>query len=95
MTFLDSVDTMLLGRVTYEMFAGHWPNVTTRDDRPFADKLNAMPQVVVSKTLKSAPWGKWGDANIVKDGGKTSRSYARDPARESCSGAASRSLKRS
>jgi dihydrofolate reductase len=67
MQFLDSVDTMLLGRVTYEMFAGHWPNVTTGDDKPFADQLNAMPKVVVSKTLKSAPWGKWGEAKIVKD----------------------------
>ncbi|MDQ4079953.1 MAG: dihydrofolate reductase family protein [Gemmatimonadota bacterium] len=65
--FLDSVDTILLGRVTYEGFAGYWPNVTTGDDEPFADKLNAMPKVVVSTTLKSAPWGKWGDAKIVKD----------------------------
>ena len=66
MKFLDSVDTILLGRVTYEMFAAHWPNVTTGDEKPFADKLNAMPKVVVSKTLRSAPWGTWGDAKIVK-----------------------------
>jgi dihydrofolate reductase len=28
MGFMDSIDTILLGRVTYQMFAGHWPNVT-------------------------------------------------------------------
>jgi dihydrofolate reductase len=71
MKFLDSIDTILLGRVTYEMFAGYWPNVTTGDDEPFADKLNAIPKVVVSKTLKSAPWGKWGDAKIVKSNATT------------------------
>ena len=70
MKFLDSIDTILLGRVTYEMFAAHWPNVTTGDDKPFADKLNAIPKVVVSKTLTRAPWGKWGDAKIVKDAAK-------------------------
>ena len=68
MGFLDSIDTILLGRVTYEMFAGHWPNVASGDDKPFADKLNAMQKVVFSKTLDRAPWGKWGDARIVKDG---------------------------
>ena len=67
--FLDSVDTMLLGRVTYQMFAGHWPNVTTGDDQPFADKLNALHKVVVSNTLKRAPWGNWGDPKIVKGEG--------------------------
>lgn len=67
MTFLDSIDTILLGRVTYDMFAAHWPNVTSGDDKPFADKLNAIPKVVFSKTLDRAPWGKWGDAKIVRD----------------------------
>lgn len=67
MGFLDSIDTILLGRVTYQMFAGHWPNVTSGDDKPFADKLNAIPKVVFSKTLERAPWGKWDDARIVKN----------------------------
>jgi dihydrofolate reductase len=66
MGFLDSIDTILLGRVTYEMFAGYWPNVTSGDDKPFADKLNAIPKVVFSRTLARAPWGEWNDARIVK-----------------------------
>jgi dihydrofolate reductase len=66
MAFIDSIDAMLLGRVTYQMFAGHWPNVTSGDDKPFADKLNAMPKIVFSRTLDRAPWGKWDDARIVR-----------------------------
>jgi dihydrofolate reductase len=67
--FLDAVDTILLGRVTYQMFAAHWPNVTSGEDQPFADKLNGMAKVVVARTLQRAPWGKWGDATIVKGDG--------------------------
>ena len=54
---LDEVmehDAMLLGRVTYEGFAAAWPGMT--DDVGFADKMNAMPKYVVSRTLQSAGW---------------------------------------
>ena len=64
--FIDSLDTMLLGRVTYEMFAGYWPDVTSGEDKEFADKLNAMPKIVFSKTLDRAPWGKWDEAKVVR-----------------------------
>ena len=64
--FLDSIDTIVLGRVTYEMFAGHWPNVQSGPDQPFADKLNAIPKVVFSRTLERAPWGSFPDAKVVK-----------------------------
>ena len=66
LAFIDTIDTILLGRVTYQMFAGYWPQVTEGDDKPFADKLNAIPKVVFSKTLDRAPWGTWNDARIVK-----------------------------
>ena len=64
--FLDAIDTILLGRKTYEMFVEYWPKVTSGDERPFADKLNAIPKVVFSKTLDRAPWGTWDEATIVK-----------------------------
>src|ERR1700761_6770201 len=54
---LDEVmehEAMLLGRVTYEGFAAAWPGRT--DDFGFADKMNAMPKYVVSKTLTQADW---------------------------------------
>ena len=64
--FLDTIDTILLGRVTYGMFAGFWPNVKEGEEKPFADKLNAKPKVVFSRTLDRAPWGTWDEARIVK-----------------------------
>jgi dihydrofolate reductase len=67
MGFIDSIDAILLGRVTYNMFAEYWPKVTSGEDKPFADKLNAIPKIVFSKTLDHAPWDKWADATIVKN----------------------------
>jgi len=63
---LQSIDTILLGRVTYEMFSAYWPNVTEGDEKKFADLLNATPKVVFSKTLRRAPWGTWAEARIVR-----------------------------
>jgi dihydrofolate reductase len=45
-------DTMLLGRNTYEAFAGYWP--TSEDD--FAAFMNGTPKLVVSNTLETADW---------------------------------------
>jgi dihydrofolate reductase len=69
--FMDSVDAILLGRVTYEMFAGYWPNVTSGDDKPFADKINAIPKFVFSGTLDHAPWGDWNAATIIRNSAAT------------------------
>ncbi len=64
---MNSVDTILLGRKTYQMFAGYWPNVTKGKEKAFADKLNSIPKIVFSKTLDRAPWGDWEDAEIVSN----------------------------
>lgn len=66
MRFMDTIDTIVLGRATYEMFASYWPTATG-DDKPFADKLNAIPKIVFSKTLGRAPWGSWDEATISRD----------------------------
>lgn len=65
---MDTIDTMLLGRVTYEMFVGFWPNVTEGPEKEFADKFNGVPKVVFSKTINRAPWGKWKEARVVSGG---------------------------
>jgi dihydrofolate reductase len=45
-------DSHLLGRVTYESFAGAWP----QREGPFAEKINAMPKHVVTSTLDELEW---------------------------------------
>jgi dihydrofolate reductase len=45
----------LLGRKTYEIFAGSWPNSTDPADRA-AVALNRRPKFVASRTLRSAEW---------------------------------------
>ena len=43
---------MLLGRVTYEIFAGSWPKETG----DFAERFNALPKYVASTNLKALDW---------------------------------------
>jgi len=46
-------DAMLLGRRTYEEFAGYWPHNPEADG---ADYLNSTPKLVVSTTLDTLGW---------------------------------------
>jgi dihydrofolate reductase len=45
-------EALLLGRVTYEVFAEAWPS----REGDFADKFNSMPKYVVSSTLDKPGW---------------------------------------
>lgn len=52
---------LLLGRVTYELFAGYWPSATQEGE--FADRMNGIPKYVVSTTLDKA---KWNNTTVLK-----------------------------
>jgi dihydrofolate reductase len=51
---------LLLGRRTWQQFAKIWPG---RDD-PFSAKLNAMPKLVVSRSLGRA--GEWQNSTVLQ-----------------------------
>jgi dihydrofolate reductase len=53
-------ESHLLGRITYESFAGAWP----KRSGEFADKLNSMPKYVVSSTL-SDPL-EWNNSTLIQ-----------------------------
>jgi dihydrofolate reductase len=58
---VTSGDTLILGRVTYQSFAGSWPYVPDKPDvgdaeKAYARKLNAMRKIVFSKTLQQVEW---------------------------------------
>jgi len=62
--FLDTIDSIILGANTYQLFVDFWPTATNEQEI-IADKLNSIPKVIFSKTLKSAPWGKWPEAKLI------------------------------
>jgi len=54
-------DTLLLGRVTYQLFESHWPKVSKNPDaskgeKVLAKELDEMTKVVFSKTLDKVNW---------------------------------------
>ena len=63
----QSIDTFLLGRVTYHGVVSYWPEKTKEEEPFLADHINPKPKLIFSKTLESAPWGKYNNARVVKE----------------------------
>jgi dihydrofolate reductase len=58
---LNTMGALLLGRLTYDTWAGYWPTVTDPADE-IARMLNTVPKYVASSTLQS---GSWPDTTVV------------------------------
>jgi dihydrofolate reductase/DNA-binding MarR family transcriptional regulator len=71
-----STDAMLMGRRTYEWFAGRWPSRSGA----LADRLNGLPKYVVSSTLDDPTWNNStvvrGD--VLAEVSRLSREFAGD-----------------
>jgi dihydrofolate reductase len=62
---LNSIDTILFGRLTYQLMANYWPTkFVIKNDPIIANKMNNLPKIVFSKTLSTA---EWNNTRIVKE----------------------------
>lgn len=66
---VNSADTLLLGRKTYESFAGAWPKVpenpqASAGEVAYAQRINAIRKLVISNTLETV---EWNNAQLVKE----------------------------
>ncbi len=60
---LTQASGYLLGRRTYENFAGHWPNASA-EEQVIAQPLNTRPKYVASTTLKEPL--AWQNSTVLK-----------------------------
>jgi dihydrofolate reductase len=54
---MSTVDTMLFGRITFELMASYWPTASPDTEDPkIIEAMNSFPKVVFSNTLESVEW---------------------------------------
>lgn len=54
---ISTVDTLLFGRVTYELMASYWPSASPPTEDPIIiDNMNNLSKIVFSKTLEKIEW---------------------------------------
>jgi dihydrofolate reductase len=66
---VNTADTALFGRVTYQLMESYWPTVAdsptaTKHDLDHSRWLNPAPKIVFSRTLRNV---QWRNTRIVKD----------------------------
>ena len=60
---LNTMGALLLGRLTYDIWAGYWPTVTDPEDE-IARMLNTVPKYLASATVQS---GSWPTTTVITD----------------------------
>ena len=61
----SSGNTLMFGRVTYELMAGYWPSPDAlKNDPVVARGMNSASKIVFSRTLNKA---EWGNTRLVKE----------------------------
>ncbi len=82
---INAIDTILVGRATYERMAIHWPAVAVnlasdKGEIEFANKMNSLPKIVFSTTLSAVEWNnsKLVKANIAEEVVKLKQQPGRD-----------------
>ncbi|AKF10853.1 dihydrofolate reductase family protein [Sandaracinus amylolyticus] len=78
---IDSVGLAIFGRRSYEIMLSYWPEAERHPrsphERAFARKMNALPKVVLSRTLERA---EWQNTRVVRDRvGETIRELKQQP----------------
>ena len=71
-----SIDTIVFGRVTYQMMAQYWP--TSKD--PEAPMMNDLPKIVFSRTLDKVEWknSRLAKGNVAEEIAKLKQQPGKD-----------------
>ncbi|MFC4334741.1 dihydrofolate reductase family protein [Salininema proteolyticum] len=74
-----TADAFLLGRKTYEMFAGYWPHAP-EEEEPVRSKLNELPKYVASRGEPDLAWNNSRpiDGELTEAVGKLKEQPGRD-----------------
>lgn len=55
--FLSSLDTLMFGRITYELMQSYWPTTYAIENNPrTARYMNSLSKIVFSKSLDKVTW---------------------------------------
>jgi dihydrofolate reductase len=80
---IDACESMLYGRVTYQMLAPYW-SALKNNEMGVAAKLNGVKKYVVSATLEKDEWGNSSflRTDAVREIARSERGHARDRERD-------------
>lgn len=60
---MGKVDTVLMGRVGWQEWAGYWPNA--QQDLDFAGFINGVPKHIASRTLGTDDMKAWSNSTLM------------------------------